>query len=172
MKKNNTTLPLLALSLFFFGVVAIGFVYEIYQFVEARKEIATSEIELDGEESSLASFLKLTKTASKIKTDGERAHSFFIKREDVADFLGKIEGVSFFTSTKVSEESVTEKKVDTQKFIAVRVLVEGTYSQVYHAIQSFEKLPYQMEIQGVTLSKKEGEKSAWSAHVDIVGVMQ
>jgi hypothetical protein len=136
------------------------------------------EQEIIIEKDSIQSFDSLIKSFSTIKTDSEKANTFFIKRDEVVNFLDSIESLASTTRTQISTQSVSEKKSTTNSnLLSVVVNARGSYSSLHYLIRILEELPYQTEIQNVRLSNNgggEGQEQSggsWSADITIVGVM-
>lgn len=175
MKSFPFTLYMLGISI----VVALGVVgifgYEYMQIQTVNQNTASVETDLYTEESSLESFRQLAKTASNIKGDSDKANTFFIKREEVVNFLDVIEGVASSTGATVTVESVNDKKDKDQAFVTVDIKIEGSYKNVYHTIRVLEQLPYQSEIESVDMGLSGGTSKTnipqWSADVNLIGVI-
>jgi hypothetical protein len=156
------------------SIVAYG-----YLKLESTKiSVTTLEQEVIQEKESMLAFEALMKTASNIKADSEKANTFFIKRDEVVNFLDVIESLASTTKTNIIIQSVSDKSSDPNSaLLSVNVNAKGSYSNLHYLIRMFEELPYQTEIQNVRLinqgsgvGDKQGSNT-WSLDVSIVGVM-
>ena len=175
MKTTRTKIICFIVCVLFVAVVsAVSYEYILIEKME--DETVSLQGELKSEKQSLESFTALSKTASNIKADSEKANSFFIKRDEVVTFLDRVEEVASSTGASVSVKSVDEKKSQAnQSLLAVSVQIDGSYSQVFYTLRMLEELPFQTEVRNVKLSNvsASGQKkiTAWSAEVGLVGVM-
>lgn len=156
----------------------------IYEYISMKNFGETSSslnLELKGEQDSVNYFNELSKTAANLKDDSEKANSFFIKRDQIVDFLNLVDTIGSYTNTKISVFSVSEKKAGAnQNYLLLSLNISGTYSEVYYATRFLEELPYQTEIKTLKLSrdnsviddKKNIKTNLWSAKVDLVGIME
>jgi hypothetical protein len=151
----------------------------VYRYLELEKiKESTSVLEQDilKEKESLLAFDSLVKTVSNIKEDSEKINTYFIKRDEVVNFLDVIESLASTTKTQISIQSVSDKNSDPNSMLlSVVVHANGSYSNLHYLIRLFEELPYQTEIQNVRLlsqGTKDQGGSAWTLDVTIVGVMQ
>lgn len=163
-----------------FTLVILGVV--VYEYIDMNK-VGVSATNLENESvterQSLESFNALAKTASNIKADSDKANSFFIKRDEVVNFLDQIGNLSAITGANVLVKAVNEKKTSINKpILSVSVHIDGSYSNVYYALRMLEEMPYQTEIQNVRLSsvavsedKTTKTSVSWSAEANLVGVM-
>lgn len=173
--KYRFTKIILTLSCVVAGLILSTVVYEYSSMKKMGISATNLENEAATEKQSVESFAALAKTASNIKGDSEKANSFFIKRDDVVDFLDLIGSLSSTTGAEIVVQSVNEKKTSlNQPLLSVGVNVKGSYSSVYYSLRMLEELPYQTEIQSVKLSSQTPQNSKsniWSADVNLVGIM-
>ena len=175
--NNKKTKIVLFVWLAIFIVLTSLVVFEFINLKNENESVQTLEQDIIQERDSLQAFEILVKSASNIKGDTEKANVFFIKRDEVVNFLDTIESLAFTTNTKVSIQSVNDKgETPNNKILSVEVHAQGTYSNLYYLLRMLENLPFQTEIQNVRLSKSgsssDGKESfPWSADINIVGVM-
>ncbi|MEI6480467.1 MAG: hypothetical protein WCO12_03025 [bacterium] len=161
--------------IFFALLVCVG--YEYFKISEFKNNIVAIESELDTEKISLDNYTYLVKTASNIKSESEKVNTFFIKKDEIVNFLDSVEKLSSISNTIISVQSLGEKEpVGDQHILNVQVHIQGDYSDVFKAIQLLEELPYYTEIQSVKLSNVEtrnekNKKKVWQADVSFIGVM-
>ncbi len=156
-------------------LVCVG--YEYFKISEFKNNIVDIESELDTEKISLNNYAYLVKTASNIKSESEKVNTFFIKKDEIVNFLDSVEKLSDVSNTLISVQSLGEKEpVGGQHILSVQVHIQGDYGDVCKAIQLLEELPYYIEIQSIKLSNIEMEngknkKKVWQADVSFIGVM-
>lgn len=167
------------------SVWSIIFLLTTSFFVLMFLEVEKIKIETDNlnqkiieEKKASDSFNSLVRTVENIKENSEKISKFFIKKEEVVNFLDKIESLASDTNTQISIQSVTEKKIpEGGSLISVGISAQGTYSNVNYLIRMLEELPYQTEIQSVNLSKqtivddKKQSSVGWSGNIIVVGIM-
>jgi hypothetical protein len=151
----------------------------VFEYLKLQKtEEYTQKLQQENiqETESVRSFDSLAKTVSNIKEDSEKANGYFIKREEVVNFLDTIESLGSTTKTKISIQSVNDKKnASSSSLLSVALNAKGTYSNLYYLIRMLEELPYQSEIQSIRLtngfSGDKKEALGWSLDIIIVGLM-
>ena len=176
MSYAKTKIILVLVGLITTSLAAI-FVYECISIQKTKERVLAVRAELASEKESLNSFNALVKTTSNIKADSEKAATFFIKKDEVSNFLDVVEGLASSTQTNISVKSVGEKKIQDTAVLSLDINIVGTYKNVYYALSMLQELPYQTEIQNINLSlikPEEGKKdqgNMWSADVQMVGIM-
>ena len=161
-----------------FTLVVVLFVSEYLKIKDTETYTNNLQQEIIQEKDSIQAFDTLVKTASNIKADSEKANTFFIKRDEVVNFLDTVESLASSTKTQITIQSVSDKSIATSSaLLSVSVKVTGSYSNLNYLTRMIEELPYQTEIQSIRFSnqtsvddKKQGV-STWSADINIVGVM-
>lgn len=175
--NSGKTKIILVLVIFLTATVCAGFVYQFMLIQNMKSHTLDLQTELVSEKESLNSFNALVKTTSNIKADSEKANKFFIKKDEVANFLDVVEGIASSTQTEVSIKSVGEKKIQDSSALSLNIGVVGSYKNVYYALSLLQELPYQTEIQKLKLSIDNGEtgkilkENTWSADIEMVGIM-
>lgn len=155
--------------------------FVVFGFIKIEKmktSVASIEQEIIKEKESLQAFESLIKTTSSLKTDSEKINSFYIKRDEVINFINIIESLASTTNTQLSIQTVVDKKMPTNgTLLSVDISAHGSYSNLHYLIRLLEELPYQTEIQNIKLSKgsfvdeQKQSVSSWSADINIVGIM-
>ena len=176
MKNFAKTKYLLALSSIFLFVVIFGLVYEIVFIKQAGEKNLLLQADLSAEEQSIASFKNLSKTASTVKDDSQKANNFFIKNDEIVNFLDLVESFSSTTDTQIKVQTVNEVAVNKdQKLLDISIGVSGAYKDVYHAMRILEEIPYQTELKKVSFSfDSSSEKTKtriWTAQIELIGVI-
>lgn len=153
-------------------------VYGFFRLDSLENTTTTLEQDIVSEKDSIQSFDSLAKSFSNIKIDSEKVNAFFIKRDEVVNFLDTIESLASTTKTQISIQSVTDKKTASgSALISIGVSASGSYTNLHHLIRLLEELPYQTEIQNVRLTRgkmsddKNQSNTLWSADINIVGIM-
>jgi len=152
--------------------------YEYFKISEFKSDIVKLNVELGTEKSSIDSYVSLAKTASSIKDESEKINTFFIKKDEIVDFLNDIEKISNVSNASISVKSLGEKELsEDQHILNVQIHIQGSYSNVYRTMQLLENLPYYTEIQSVKLSHVEIENGAknkdnvWQSDINFNGVI-
>lgn len=176
MNPKRTKIILATWSIIFLLTTSF-FAFAFLKVEKIKIETAKLNQEIVEEKIASDSFSSLLRTVENIKENSEKVGKFFIKKQEVVNFLDKIESLASTTKTEISIESVTEKKnPEGGSIISVGVNVKGAYSNVNYLIRMLEELPYQTEIQSVNLKqntvddKKQGLTS-WSGNIIILGIM-
>jgi hypothetical protein len=161
-----------------FAVITSFVVYGFLKLEEMESSASLLEQEVIQEKESIQTFDSLVKNFSNIKEESQKANTFFIKKDEVVDFLNKIEGLASTTNTQISIQAVTDKNTgSSSSLLSVGVKAHGSYSNLYYLLRILEELPYQAEIQNVRLTNQrttndKGEVlGSWTADITIVGVM-
>lgn len=177
MSYKKTKTILLIWCTIFVAITSLV-VYSFLKLESTKESVATLEQEVIQEKESMLAFEALMKTASNIKADSEKANTFFIKRDEVVNFLDVIESLASTTKTNIIIQSVSDKSTDpNNSLLSVNVNARGSYSNLHYLLRMFEELPYQTEIQNVRLINQGvgvGDKQSsntWSLDVSIVGIM-
>lgn len=175
--NSRKTKIILVLVILLTAFVCTGFVYEYILIQNMKSHTLDLQTELISEKESLDSFNSLVKTTSNIKEDSEKANKFFIKKDEIANFLDVVEGIASSTQTDVSIKSVGEKKIQDSAVLSLNIGVTGSYKNVYYTLSLLQELPYQTEIQKIKLyvnnaeTGKELKENRWSADIEMVGIM-
>jgi hypothetical protein len=169
MKLTKTTIWSLTLSIVLLLILSVVFVCEYHYIQSSGERILENKKQLEQDKNELKYFSKLERSMPDIKNDSERANDYFIKRENLDSFIDLIEEIKESTNATISV-SLHEQEKDKQKYLDVIVKIDGEYSQVYHALQVLQELPYQTEIVSVNFQKNNNVKDAkWSASVNLIG---
>jgi hypothetical protein len=161
-----------------FAIVTSFVVYGFLRLEEMKSSASLLEQEVIQERDSIQAFGSLVKNFSNIKEESQKANTFFIKKDEVVNFLDNIEALASTTNTQISIQAVSDKNTAaSSSLLSVGVRAHGSYSNLYYLLRILEELPYQAEIQNVRLTNQrttndKGEVlGSWTADITIVGVM-
>jgi len=177
MSFTNTKIKLIVWFVIF-ALLTSFVVYEFMLLDSVRNSTAQMEQEIIQENDSLQAYDSLVRTFSNIKDDSERANMFFIKKDEVVNFLEIIEALSKITSTQISIQNVADKgTASSSSVLSVDVNARGSYSNLHYLLRLLEELPYQTEVQSVSFTNekvannKSPISNSWVANMTIVGVI-
>jgi hypothetical protein len=140
----------------------------VYEYLKIEK-IEQYTKNLAQETETAKSFDSLLRASSNINGDSEKANGYFIKRDEVVNFLDAIESLGSTTNTQISIKSVDDKKnASSSSLLSVNLIASGSYSNLYYLVRLLEEFPYQLEIQKIQLVKGVPN---WTADINIIGVM-
>jgi hypothetical protein len=153
-------------------------VYGFMRLDSVRISTGQMEREIIQEKESIHAFDALVKSYSNIKEESEKTSAYFIKEEEIVDFLDNIEALAKVTNTKISIQTVSDKNTaSSSSLLSVDINARGSYSNLHYLLRILEELPYLTEIQsvrfvnGTAVDEKARSSISWTADITIVGVM-
>jgi hypothetical protein len=177
MNSKKTKIILLISLILFVGVTTF-FVFVHIKIREVKSESVLIGQRIIENRRSVATFDSLKKNISDIEASSEKIDSFFIKKDEVVSFLDTLESLASTTNTKISIQTVSDKKVAPMgSVIVVGLNAQGSYSNIHKLIRLLEEMPYQTEIQNINLSSENGADNKnqaanyWSANITLLGLM-
>jgi hypothetical protein len=163
MKKNNPNTLLIVLSVV--NVFAIGIWTTMYLYSEnIEAKMVKSMADLAVEEAKGEYLTGISGDLRTTEANRKLIESTFIKIGDESLFLENIERLA--TSTKVELKVFAFEKKEESLHLSMQT--RGSFSRNYLFMSLLEKLPYELQINKVTLEKLENDGvNLWESHYDV-----
>ena len=153
----------------FLCIVMIGAYATLHFFLNKKMRLASENesriLLLQAKDEDVSAQKKLIdETKEKIQV----LNNYFIPEEGVVDFLETIESLDAVTGTDteiatVNVKEATDGKGKTVLYVALETV--GTFTQVFHLLSLVEDVPYEIDMQDVSLSRiakaEEGPVPQW-----------
>lgn len=166
MKKTKTTiiftttliLALLSISIFIFFMKVIQNKNTHIQAVYTTLEEKTKEKnQID----------TIRKNNDFIKQSQERVNSYFVDTTDISVLINYLESIGDQGGVVLTVDNVETSKTD-DKFISVKVSLEGSFSSNIKTIRMLEHIPYKTHFNNIYINKDISEQNQSSINKKIV----
>lgn len=152
--KKTKIVALCSGCIFLVSAVGVGALYylilekdaELREIVHARAERIATERQLD----------TLEDLVENTREQREEIYSYILTPDDVVDAVSLVERVAREHGARVETEDIrTEDLSNTPHFehIVLRVKAEGTFDQIESILRTYDTLPFQSNLQGVSLAR-------------------
>jgi len=152
-------ISLLVVSLFFFVLVAVGFVFAVGAINDRRERVAVVLEDIDGLTKKNTEYQLLEKIIKTTEADRAKIASYVVKKDGLVDFIKLIEGMASASGVEVVIKTVVESEVPNQATSSPKVMLTlplnavGTWENVSMFFALLESVPYKTTLAKVDLKK-------------------
>ncbi len=151
MKNNFPKIPLV-LSLVFFSVSLLIFIYFFNQIKNNNQELLAKELEWRTEANKRAGIKTLDHSVKVIEADRKELDTHFAESSDIVPFLNTVDGLSVRSNT--SAEITSVDPLEDHSGLNVGVTASGTFENLYKFLTLLENSAYEIEFTGVDMHKE------------------
>lgn len=155
MKMRFKTTLALVLSLVISG--AFGLAWIQWTISERTERISEFNLKLAILESEQKSMLGLKKFLEETREDKNKISEAFLSGEKIVEFIEELEKLSREKNVEIKIQSalVSEKREENPTF---NFELAGNFENIFRVAALMENLPYQLEIEEITLTREEKDK--------------
>ncbi len=151
------------------NLIAIAGWWFVYSSVQEEKETITAlRREIDINERRMNNSHSLGVLLADVKKDEEKIASIFLNPNNIVEFVESLEFLSHQASTTLEINAIKlPTPGDNIKEPAFHFKITGTFSELFRYFALFENLPYQIEIERVSLLRPQASNLGGMTNIKI-----
>jgi len=178
--KNKQKLIISIALMVGINLIAIAGWWFVYSSVQQERDaIATLRREIDINERRMNNSRSLGVLLADVKKDEEKISLTFLNSNNIVKFIEDLEFLSHKASTTLEVNAIRlPTPEDNIKEPTFHFKITGTFSEMFQYFALFDNLPYQIEIEGISLIKSQTSNSGgitnakklipiWEAEFDV-----
>ncbi len=149
--KQRTIISISANSLVLTGVV-LFYIFAVNKFIAQSQTIADNRVIIETENKRAHDLSVLKKQVAVAREQQEKVNQYFLRKDQIAPFLGYLESLGTENNSLVTIGSVDITKGVKSNTLAVVFKITGTYPQVMKTIGRVEQIPYYSQVKKTALN--------------------
>jgi len=146
MTLKKRTITSIIITLLILVIVVFIYFFTVSGFVKENQKNADNIALINIENKRVYDVSMLKQQILVAKAQQEKIDQYFLRKDQIAPFLGFIESIGNDTGGLVTISSVEIIKNTKNNSLAVRFKISGTYQQIMTTIERVEKIPYYNQI--------------------------
>lgn len=151
MTLKIKTITSIIVTTLFTTVFVVIYVFIVSNFVKENQKNADNRALIQTENKRIYDVAMLKQQVEVAQGQQEKINQYFLRRDQIAPFLGFLESIGTDTGSLVTISSVDIEKGVKNNKLNVHLKISGTYQQIMETEERYEQIPYYSEINKIVL---------------------